>query len=145
MARAQFSNNQKISVVSTLFSFKIQNTALYQLLGRKLTLPQPKSGHKITSPIFRFIFVDFPCPSCSVFLVSSQRDTASCLACNLTEAEGSLIPKQGSSVLQRPDTPGTQIPASKSSSLLSAQQLGPGQLLKMPTKGIRALTQDKKK
>lgn len=55
-----------------------------------------------------------------------------------------MIPKQGSSALLRLDTPGTQIPTSKSNSSLSAQQLGLVQLLKMPNKDIPALTQNKR-
>jgi len=38
------SNNSYISVLSTFFLYWIQNTALYQLLGQKLTVSQPKPG-----------------------------------------------------------------------------------------------------
>ena len=36
-----------MGVLSTSFSHSIQNTALYQLLKRKLTLSQPKPGQSV--------------------------------------------------------------------------------------------------
>ena len=39
-------------MLSTLFSYAIQNTALYQLLGRKLTLSQPKPGQEFTITLY---------------------------------------------------------------------------------------------
>jgi len=36
-----------MSVLSTSFSYEIQNTTLYQLLGRKLTLSQTKPGKQL--------------------------------------------------------------------------------------------------
>ena len=49
LREAQLSNNYTISVFSTVFSPEIQNRALYQLLGRQLTLSQPKAGQAILS------------------------------------------------------------------------------------------------
>ena len=48
-------SNKNISVLSTLFSYWIQNTALYQLLGRKSTLSQLKPGEHSWWPLLAFI------------------------------------------------------------------------------------------
>ena len=47
------SNNKNISMLSTLLSSQIQNTALHQLLERKLTLSQLKPGHPPSLPFCR--------------------------------------------------------------------------------------------